>query len=85
MQLQPDLRPGHDGRHPRGGALRDVLREGDAKLAKRFFKAAHGPVEHAWKLSTGGDLALPEIEQTAPLPDRVINRYMERLDRDRHP
>ena len=49
------------------------------KLAKRFFKAASGPVDHAWKLSTGGDLALPEIEQTAPLPDRVINRYMERL------
>ena len=60
-------------------ALRDVLRDGDAKLAKRFFKAAHGPVDHAWKLSTGGDLALPEVEQTAALPDRVINRYMERL------
>jgi 2-polyprenyl-6-methoxyphenol hydroxylase-like FAD-dependent oxidoreductase len=60
-------------------ALRDCLREGDAKLAKRFFKAAHGPVDHAWKLSTGGDLALPEIEQTAPLPDRIVNRYMERL------
>jgi 2-polyprenyl-6-methoxyphenol hydroxylase-like FAD-dependent oxidoreductase len=60
-------------------ALRDVLRDGDAKLAKRYFKAAHGPVDHAWKLSTGGDLALPEVEQTAPLPDRVVNRYMERL------
>jgi 2-polyprenyl-6-methoxyphenol hydroxylase-like FAD-dependent oxidoreductase len=60
-------------------ALRDCLRGGSHKLATRFFKAAHGPVDHAWKLSTGGDLALPEIEQTAPLPDRVINRYMERL------
>jgi len=60
-------------------ALQRCLREGDANLARRFFKAARGPVEHAWKLSTGGDLALPEIEQTAPLPDRVINRYMERL------
>lgn len=60
-------------------ALRDVLRSGDAKLAKRFFKAADGPVDHAWKLSTGGDLALPEVEQTAPLPDRVIDRYMKRL------
>lgn len=59
-------------------ALRDCLRKGDAKLAKRFFKAA-AVVDHAWKLSTGGDLALPEVEQTAPLPDRVINRYMERL------
>ena len=60
-------------------ALRDVLRDGDAKLAKRFFKATRGPVDHAWKLSTGGDLALAEVEQTAPLPDRVINQYMERL------
>ncbi|MEA2195406.1 MAG: hypothetical protein QOG42_1840 [Solirubrobacteraceae bacterium] len=60
-------------------ALREVLRQGDARLAKRFFKAARGPVDHAWKLSTGGDLALPEIEQAAPLPDRVVNRYMERL------
>ena len=59
--------------------LRDCLRDGDANLAKRFFKAANGPVDHAWKLSTGGDLALPEVEQTAPLPDRVVNRYMERL------
>lgn len=59
--------------------LRDCLRQGDAKLAKRFFKAAQGPVDHAWKLSTGGDLALPEVAQTAPLPDRVVNRYMERL------
>ena len=59
--------------------LRDCLRDGDAKLAKRFLKAAQGPVDHAWKLSTGGDLALPEIEQTAPLPDRIVNRYMERV------
>jgi 2-polyprenyl-6-methoxyphenol hydroxylase-like FAD-dependent oxidoreductase len=59
-------------------ALQGCLREGGDRLAKRFFKAA-AVVDHAWKLSTGGDLALPEIEQTAPLPDRIVNRYMDRL------
>ena len=60
-------------------ALAQCLRKGGDRLAQRFFKAAAGPVEHAWKLSTGGDLALDEVDQVAPLPDRVINRYMERL------
>ena len=60
-------------------ALQQCLRKGADRLAQRFFKAAMGPVDHAWKLSTGGDLALDEVDQVAPLPDRVINRYMERL------
>ena len=60
-------------------ALQQSLRKGADRLAQRFFKAAMGPVDHAWKLSTGGDLALDEVDQVAPLPDRVINRYMERL------
>jgi len=66
----PALRP--------GPACAPATARRAAKLAKRFFKAA-AVVDHAWKLSTGGDLALPEIGQTAPLPDRVVNRYMERL------
>jgi 2-polyprenyl-6-methoxyphenol hydroxylase-like FAD-dependent oxidoreductase len=60
-------------------ALQQCLRKGADRLAPRFFKAAMGPVDHAWKLSTGGDLALDEVEQVAPLPDRLVNRYMERL------
>ncbi|MEA2193479.1 MAG: hypothetical protein QOI73_3600 [Solirubrobacteraceae bacterium] len=60
-------------------ALRDCLRKGSEGLARRFHKAAQGPVDHAWKLSTGADLAMPEIDAVAPLPDRVIGRYMERL------
>lgn len=60
-------------------ALQQCLRAGADRLAQRFFKAAAGPVDHAWKLSTGGDLALDEVDQVAPLPDRVVNRYMERL------
>ena len=60
-------------------ALQGCLRKGGNRLAKRFFKAASGPVSQAWKLSTGGDLALDEVPAVAALPDRIIGRYMERL------
>ncbi len=59
--------------------LQRCLRKGDERLAKRFFKAARGPVEHAWKLSTGGDLAMPQVDAVAPLPDRLVGRYLDRF------
>lgn len=65
--------------------LQRCLRDGARSLPRRFFKAAQGPVEHAWKLSTGADLALPEIEARAALPDRVIGRYIDRSSRPRRP
>ena len=55
------------------------LRDGDRRLAKRFFKAASGPVEHAWKLSAGADLAMPEVDAVASLPDRLVGRYLDRF------
>lgn len=60
-------------------ALRRCLRDGDRRLAQRFFKETGGTIEAAWRLATGADLALPEVEGRAPLPGRVINRYMEHL------
>ena len=45
-------------------ALRDCLERGERDLARRFFRAASVPVDHAWELSVGADLALPEIEGT---------------------
>ena len=60
-------------------ALQRCLREGGDRLAQRFFKAASAPVNQAWKLSTGGDLALDDVEAVAPLPDRIVGRYMARL------
>ena len=60
-------------------ALQRCLRKGGDRLAKRFFKAVTPTVTQAWKLSAGGDLALDDVAAVAPLPDRVIGRYMERL------
>jgi 2-polyprenyl-6-methoxyphenol hydroxylase-like FAD-dependent oxidoreductase len=60
-------------------ALQRCLHKGGDRLAKRFFKAVAGTVDQAWKLSAGGDLALDEVAAVAPLPDRIVGRYMERL------
>lgn len=60
-------------------ALRRVLLAGDRELAKRFFRSAQTPVEHAWKLAAAADRALPELGLREPLLHRVVNRYVDRL------
>jgi 2-polyprenyl-6-methoxyphenol hydroxylase-like FAD-dependent oxidoreductase len=61
--------------------LRSCLRAGEHDLARRFFSAAAGAIEPAWRLAAGGDLRLPEIEGHRPLMTRLINRYIGRLHR----
>jgi hypothetical protein len=60
-------------------ALRDTLASGDRDLARRFFRAAAKPVNMAWQLTTGSDLALPQVQGPRPLPVRVINAYVDRV------
>jgi 2-polyprenyl-6-methoxyphenol hydroxylase-like FAD-dependent oxidoreductase len=60
-------------------ALRDTLAGGDRDLARRFFRAAAKPVNMAWQLTVGSDLALPQVEGPRPLPVRVINAYVNRV------
>ena len=60
-------------------ALRDSLAGGDRDLARRFFRAAARPVDMAWQLATGSDLALPQVQGPRPLPVRVINIYVNRV------
>jgi len=60
-------------------ALRDTLAGGDHDMARRFFRAAAKPIDVAWRLAVGGDLALPEVEGPRPLALRVINAYLGRL------
>jgi len=60
-------------------ALRDALAGGDRDLARRFRRAAAKPAGVAWQLAVGGDLALPSVPGPRPLPVRVINAYVARV------
>jgi 2-polyprenyl-6-methoxyphenol hydroxylase-like FAD-dependent oxidoreductase len=68
-------------------ALRDSLASDDGDLAPRFFRAAAKPIDMAWQLTVGSDLALPQVQGPRPLPARVINAYLNRVltaaERDR--
>ena len=60
-------------------ALRDTLAAGERDLAPRFFRAAARPVDMAWQLTVGADLALPQVQGPRPLPVRVIGAYVGRV------
>jgi 2-polyprenyl-6-methoxyphenol hydroxylase-like FAD-dependent oxidoreductase len=60
-------------------ALRDALADGDRDLARRFFRAAAKPVGAAWQLTVGADLSLPQVHGPRPLPVRVVNAYVNRV------
>jgi 2-polyprenyl-6-methoxyphenol hydroxylase-like FAD-dependent oxidoreductase len=60
-------------------ALRDCLADGDTDLARRFFRAAAKPIDVAWQLAVGGDLALPQVTGHPPVAARVTNVYLNRL------
>lgn len=63
-------------------ALDRLLAEPDDRddaLARRFFRAISPTVDAAWQLSTGADLALPEVEGRRPLPVRVVNAWVDRV------
>jgi pimeloyl-ACP methyl ester carboxylesterase/2-polyprenyl-6-methoxyphenol hydroxylase-like FAD-dependent oxidoreductase len=60
-------------------ALCDCLERGGRDLARRFFSAAGAPIDHAWQLSVGGDLALPEVEGRRSARVRIINAYLRRV------
>jgi 2-polyprenyl-6-methoxyphenol hydroxylase-like FAD-dependent oxidoreductase len=60
-------------------ALQRTLAGGDRDLARRFFRTAAKPVDMAWQLTVGSDLALPQVQGPRPLPVRVINAYVNRV------
>ncbi|MFC9249773.1 NAD(P)/FAD-dependent oxidoreductase [Amycolatopsis thailandensis] len=64
-----------------GVLLRDLLKNGEAHLARRFYAAAAKPIGTAWSLVTGGDSRHPQSGVTPRLSARLLNRYMARLYR----
>jgi 2-polyprenyl-6-methoxyphenol hydroxylase-like FAD-dependent oxidoreductase len=60
-------------------ALRVSLAGGRDDLAGRFFRSAAKPVDVAWQLTTGSDLALPQVRGARPWPVRAVNAYVERV------
>ena len=59
-------------------ALRDEVRRRRLD-ARRYFRAAAGPVGDAWDLATGSDLSLPEVPGPRSRKVRILNAYVERV------
>ena len=62
-------------------ALGTALAGGDEGLAKRFLRAAAKVIDTPWQLAVGSDLALPNVPGPRPLPVRIVNAYIARLQR----
>jgi 2-polyprenyl-6-methoxyphenol hydroxylase-like FAD-dependent oxidoreductase len=60
-------------------ALRDSLAGGEARLARRFFRAAAKPVNLAWQLGAGADRAIASAGAKPPLPVRMATNYVSAL------
>jgi 2-polyprenyl-6-methoxyphenol hydroxylase-like FAD-dependent oxidoreductase len=60
-------------------ALRECLRRGDERLARRFFRMAAKPIDVAWGMAVGADLALPQVEGPRPMAVRLVNAYVHRV------
>jgi hypothetical protein len=59
--------------------LRDCLQEGDANLVRRCQQAAADVADPAWRMATGADLSLPDVEGRRTVQGRVLNAYTNRL------
>ena len=60
-------------------ALRHCLDDGSERLGIRFFDEIKPFVDVPWQIAAGADLELPDTPGQPPLPTRLINRYIARL------
>jgi 2-polyprenyl-6-methoxyphenol hydroxylase-like FAD-dependent oxidoreductase len=59
--------------------LRRLLAHGTAPDARRYFRAITAPVDVAWDIAVGGDLAFPQVPGRRPAKVRLVNAYLPRL------
>ncbi len=59
--------------------LRDCLSRGSDDISRRFFRAAAKPIDAAWQMASGADLALPQVRGRRTVRTRLGNRYTQRL------
>lgn len=60
-------------------ALQQSLSGNPRSLARRYFRAAAKPIDVAWQIAIGGDLALPEVDGQRSLVTRVMESYVSRI------
>jgi hypothetical protein len=61
--------------------LRRLAAADPAVSPQRFFRAISSIVDTPWQIVTGGDLSHPRVEGHRPAALKVINRYLQRLQR----
>jgi hypothetical protein len=59
--------------------LQACLRNGDANLARRFFKAAKAAIDIPWDIAVGNDLRHPQVQGPRSAKVRFINWYIGKL------
>jgi hypothetical protein len=59
--------------------LQACLRNGDADLARRFFKAAKAAIDIPWNIAVGNDLRHPQVQGPRSPKVRFINWYIGKL------
>jgi hypothetical protein len=59
--------------------LHECLREGDADLARRFFRAAAVTIDTPWDIAVGNDLRHPQVKGPRTAKVRFINWYVGKL------
>ena len=80
LLVQPNVRAGHDGGRRAGDCAARLPASAAGATSLAASSAPQGaPIDDAWKLSVGADLALPEVEGRRSVRVRVINAYLRRL------
>lgn len=59
--------------------LGDCLAEGEAHLAKRFFRQAATIIDIPWSMAVGNDLRFPGVEGPRTFITRFLNWYVDKL------